>query len=99
MDNNKDLENEHNVLNGTPNVNNKLGRNLVGAFLILILALLVIGLILAQEILELFRIAMLSGSIFAWTSASGGVLLIGFLIAFPVFLLVQGYIDYRKAAT
>ena len=91
-----DTENQYRGLTSTPNAK-YLGKNLIGAFLILIVSLLMILIILAPEVTELFRFAVSSRGILAWTIALGSLFLVGFLIVFPVFLIVQGFIDHRNA--
>lgn len=98
MDKRMALENRHRIVVAMPNTN-VLGKDLVGAFLILILFLLMVGIILIPEILKLFDAAMSSRNIPAWAAVLGSVALAGSLVAFPIFLIIQGFIHYRDART
>ncbi len=76
---------------------NILRNDLAGAFLILILFLLVVRIIFVPEILKLYNAAIVSQNISMWIAFLGSTLLAGLLMTFPVFLIVQGIAYYRDA--
>ena len=73
------------------------GRNLIGAFLILFISLWMIDTVLVPEILEIFDQAGRSHTIAGWAAALGAALILLFLVAFPIYLIVQGYVNYHEA--
>lgn len=70
----------------------QLAKNLVGAFLLLVISLSVALFIMAPELMDTFKNS--SGWTFIF---SGSVLLVVFLIVFPIFLVAQGIYQYRNA--
>ena len=91
------MSTEHTHLEALTSDARTLARNLIGAFMILILSLVIVMTILAPEMVRVLNIAAVSHGAFEWLSVVGSVLITGFLIVFPVVLIVQGYIDYRHA--
>lgn len=96
MEKSKVREEQPNGVTVLPN-SKTLRKNLVGAFMILIISLLMIEIILVPEVTRLFNSAMLSQNISVWIVLVGSLLLVTFLIAFPVFLVIQGFVYYRDA--
>lgn len=81
-------------LTATPN-SKLLGRNLLGAILILILSLLMVGNILLPDVLGMLVEAIFSQNMLVWVTAIGSFLLTEFMLAFPIFLILQGFKYYR----
>ena len=88
------IKHQHHNLTATTNTN-LLGRNLLGAVLILILSLLMVGNILIPDALGLLMEAIFSQNILEWATVIGSFFLAGFMLAFPIFLLLQGFKNYR----
>jgi hypothetical protein len=87
------IKHQDQSLTATPN-SNLLGRNLLGAVLIFILALLMVGNILIPDVLRLLVEAMFIQNIPAWVTTIGSFLLTVFMLAFPIFLILQGFKNY-----
>jgi hypothetical protein len=90
------IKHQDQSLTATPN-SKLLGRNLLGAVLVFILALLMVGNILIPDVLRLLVEAIFSQNILEWATAIGSFLLTGFMLAFPIFLILQGFIFYRDS--
>lgn len=74
-----------------------LAKNLLGTFLILPLAFMLVVYVLLPEVLRLFVEADLLQSVAAWATALGSLFLSVFILAFPVFLALQGFVYFRDA--
>ncbi len=71
--------------------------NMIGAFLILIIALTLIVTLLLPNVLDAIQYAMLSPGIAERILVLADLLLLGFLLAVPTTFLVWSLLDYRNA--
>ncbi len=74
-----------------------LGKNILGAFLILILAMALTTFIIWPDIENSFKVAIQTQGIMEWVYAWEGLLVSGFVIIFPLFLVIQAISHYRQA--
>lgn len=81
----------------TNSIINTIVRDLIGAILILAITLSDIAMILMPELLKLFAQALNTKDAGTWLLVFLGILITIYLVAFPIFLIVQGYLYYHDA--
>lgn len=74
-------------------------KNLIGAFMILVLSGSANWLLLVPELQKAFTTATLTQNLQEWIGVGGGLLLVIFLFAYPIFLIIQGIVDFRTPRT
>jgi hypothetical protein len=53
--------------------------------------------VILPEILRLFKQALDSNATAVWVSALGSIIIVGILLGFPIFLIVEGFNAFRAA--
>jgi hypothetical protein len=91
-----DIENQLQVGSGGNNSKYR-GFNLFGSFLILLIAVTLTTWIIWPDLETSLNIAMQTRGIMDWLYVSEGLLLAGFVIAFPFYLVVQATMHYRQS--
>jgi len=71
-------------------------RNIIGVSLILVISFLLIIFILLPNVIDLIESAVASQGAWEWLVVFGSILLMGFLIAVPISLLIQSFMEYRN---
>jgi hypothetical protein len=76
---------------------NNLGKNILGTILILLLAVSLTTFIIWPDIEHSLLVARQTQGIMEWVYAWEGLFVMGFVILFPLFLVVQAISQYRQA--
>lgn len=91
-----EFNSETDLMKESPDVRS-VGRDFIGAVILLVFSLLTITILFIPELFLLINTALGSNEISGWLPVLITILIVGYLIIFPVVLVIKGYFYYRNS--
>lgn len=91
-----EFNSETGLMKENPDVRS-VGRDFIGAVILLVFSLLTITILFIPELFLLINTALGSNEISGWLPVLITILIVGYLIIFPVVLVIKGYFYYRNS--